>query len=570
MENSQIADVLDEIADLLELQDGNPFRVRSYRNAARTIRDHGERVEDMLRQQKDLTELPNVGDSTAEKVHQILETGTCEKLKALHEKLPEGLPLLLDVPGLGPKKAMRLYEELDVASIDGLKEACEAGRVRGLEGFGAKTEQNLLDGIEMLEKTAGRCLYRTAADQVRALQRHLEKVDVVQRWQVAGSFRRRKETIGDLDVLIEAGEREAAAEAILQYPSIESVGSRGREKVTVYLDSGLQVDFRFVEDESFGAALMYFTGSKAHNVAVRKRAVARDWKLNEYGLMEGDDIRAGRSEEEIYGELEMDWVPPELREDTGEVEAAAEGSLPELIELEEIRGDLQSHTTASDGAHSIEQMARAAEKMGYEYLALTDHSQAVSVANGLDEDRLKKHMEAIREVDANMDDFWLMAGIEVDILKDGQLDLTAGILEELDWVVGSIHYQLNLDEQAMTERIIRAVRSGLLHTLGHPTVRLIGQRDPITFDFGRIFEECAQNDVCMEINAQPDRLDLPDIYCRQAREAGVTLTMGTDAHQMEHLEFMSYGVNVARRGWLEGRDVLNTKNADELRAWLES
>ncbi len=569
MENLEIADVFDEIADLVELQDGNPFRIRSYRNAARTIRDHGGRLEDMVREGQDLTDLPNIGGGSADKIHEILEKGTCQKLEDLHEEMPEGLTRLLDVPQLGPRKAMQLYEELGIQSIEELKKACEAEKVQELEGFGAKTQQNLLDGIDMLEKTSGRYLFRTAADQVAVLGQHLDSVDGLKRWEVAGSYRRRKETIGDLDILVEADDREKVTDAILQYDAIDSIASRGEEKVTVYLDSGLQIDFRFFEEESFGAAMMYFTGSKEHNVAVRQRAVEREWKLNEYGLMEDENRLAGATEESIYEELNMMWVPPELREDRGEVDAAVDHDLPELIEYADINGDLQSHTTASDGANSIEEMAQAAIDAGYEFFALTDHSQAVSVANGLDEDRAKKHAAAIREVNESLDDFWLMAGIEVDILKDGSLDLADDVLADLDWVMGSIHYNLNLNEEAMTERLLSAVRSGLVHSLAHPTDRIIGQREPIVYDFTQVFEACVENDVCVEINAQPDRLDLPDIYCKQARDMGVKFTMGTDAHQTNHLDFMQFGINVARRGWLRRSDVLNTYTRDELHSWLQ-
>ena len=568
MENSQIGDIFDEIADLIELQDGNPFRIRSYRNAARTVRDQGKRIEDMVRDGADLTELPNIGDSTAKKIHEILETGTCEKLKELHEEVPEGLTKLMNVPQLGPRKTIKLYKELGIESIEDLRKVCEEGKVRELEGFGEKSEQNLLEGIETLDKTSGRYLYRTAAEQVDRLARHLDKIGELKRWEVAGSFRRCKETIGDLDILVEADDRSAATEAILEYEAIDSVESRGEEKVTVYLDTGLQIDFRFFEDSSFGAAMMYFTGSKAHNIAVRKRAVQKDWKLNEYGLMSGEKRLAGKTEEAIYKRLAMSWVPPELREDRGEVEAAEEDRLPELVNRDEIRGDLQSHTNETDGSNTIAEMAGAAVEAGYEYFAITDHSQAVSVANGMDEDRLRAHAEAIREVDEGLDDLWLMAGVEVDILKDGGLDLAEDVLEEVDWVMGSIHYQFNLSEEKMTERLLRGIRSGLIDSLAHPTVRIIGRREPIAYDMEKVFEACAENGVCIEINGQPDRLDLPDIYCKQALEAGVTFTLGTDAHQRNNLDFMQYAVNVARRGWLEKDNVLNTRTVGELREWL--
>lgn len=565
MENTQVAAVFNQIADLLELQQANQFRIRSYRNAARTISGLSQRLEDIARQGGDLTELANIGESTAAKVHEILETGTCQRLQELREELPGELPELMRVPGVGPRSAMQMYRELGVESIEDLRKACEEHRVRELEGMGAKTEQNILDGLEMLQKISGRMLYREAAEHVGSLGRHLDSCDAVKRWQVAGSFRRRAETIGDLDFLLEATDRETATEQVLAHHAIGEVMSRGRERTSVRLDSGVQVDFRFFEAESFGAALLYFTGSKAHNIAVRKLAVERDWKLNEYGLSTDEERRlAGKTEQAIYGRLGLAWIPPELREDRGEVQAAAEGTLPALIEPDDIRGDLQSHTDETDGAETLEQMARAAGERGYEYLAVTDHSKAVSVAGGMDEDRLRRHADAIRELDASLGDIRLLTGVEVDILKDGRLDLDESLLAELDWVVASIHYNMNLSEKQMTERLLAAVRSGVVHCLGHPTDRIIGEREPISFDADRVFEACAEHGVWIEINAQPDRLDLPDNYCRGALEAGVQFTISTDAHKSSDLDFMRYGVNVARRGWLQKDDVLNTRGVDQL------
>jgi len=569
MENTQIADVLDEIATLLELQQDNQFRVRSYRNAARTVRDLSQRLDDLAKAGKDLSELPNIGRGTAEKIGEVLRTGTCKRLEELRRHVPGGLTTLMKVPGLGPRKAMQLYKELGVQTVDGLKEACEDHRVRDLPGMGDKTEQKILDGIRTLESMSGRFLYGIAADYVGTVGRHLDGIPYVKRWEVAGSFRRRKETIGDLDVLVEADDRAEATDRILELESIADVLSRGEERVSVRLDSGLQIDFRFFEPETFGAALMYFTGSKAHNIAVRKRAVQRGWKLNEYGLFKGERLLAGKTEDSVYRRLKMAWMPPELREDRGEIEAAEQGRLPALIEPGDIRGDLQCHTTASDGANTSDQMARAARRLGYSYLAVTEHSQAVRVANGLDEDRLRKHADAIRELDESLADLWLLAGVEVDILKNGKLDIDEDVLAGLDWVLASVHFNRNMDEKEMTRRLVTAVSSGLVHCLGHPLGRIIGRRDPIRFDVDRVFEACREHGVVVEINAQPDRLDLPDTYCRRALEAGLTFSIATDAHGQSDLDFMPFGVYVARRGWLEKEHVLNTCTVEQLRRKIQ-
>ncbi len=568
MENSQVAGVFDRIADLLELQEGNQFRIRSYRDAARTVRDLSRRLEDMAADGEDLTELPHVGQSTAEKIHEILRTGTCERLESLRGEVPEGLTQIMRIPGVGPRKAMQLHRALQITTVEELKEACEDGKVRELEGMGEKSEQNVLDGIEKLERISGRMLYRDAADHVESLARHLGKCDALSRYDVVGSFRRRKETVGDLDILVQAAERDEATEQILNYGAIQDVMGRGTQKVTVRLDSGLQVDFRFFEPEAFGAALLYFTGSKAHNIAVRQRAVDRGGKLNEYGLFKDDNLLAGKSEESVYHRLNMQWVPPELREDRGEVEASENEELPELIELGDIRGDLQAHTDATDGSDTLEEMAEAARQRGYQYLAVTDHSQRVTMARGLDEDALRRRADRIRELDSELDEFWLMAGIEVDILKDGRLDLEEDVLAGLDWVLASVHYDRNMERDAMTERLVAALSSGVVHCLGHPLGRIIGEREPIQFDLERVLEACKEHGVWVEINAQPDRLDLPDTHVKAALEAGVGFTVSTDAHKRSDLEFMKYGVYTARRGWLSRGDVLNTRTARQLRKAL--
>jgi DNA polymerase (family 10) len=568
MENAQVADVFDEIADLIELKGGNEFRVRAYRSAAGTIRRLPQRLEDLIERGRDLSEIPDIGRGSADRIHEILETGTCERLEDLREEVPPGLTDLLRVPQLGPKTAMRLHRELGVEGLDDLREAVDQQRVQRLDGMGEKTEETLRSGLARLEAGEGRILLKEAEGHVASLGRHLDGIDAVLQWEAAGSFRRRKETVGDLDVLVRASDREAAAEAIVGFGDVDEVLGRGEEGITLRLVSGLHVDVRFFEEEAFGAALLYFTGSKEHNIALRRIAVDRDWKLNEYGLFKGEQRLAGRGEDAVYHRLNLAWVPPELREDRGEVEAAAEDALPRLIELDDVRGDLHCHTDATDGRATIAEMAAAAAERGRAFQAITDHSKRVTMANGLDDDAALAHAERIREEDARHDDLWLLAGIEVDILKDGALDLKEATLAQLDWVVASLHYDLSQDQAAVTERLLSAVRSGVVHAIGHPTTRLLGKREPVPFDADRLFEACAQHGVVLEINAQPDRLDLPDVHCKRAKEAGVRFSIGTDAHKPAELDVLRYGVDVARRGWLTRDDVLNTRSAAELREAL--
>ena len=568
MDNARIAAVFDRIADILEILGENAFRIRSYRNASRTVGDMAEPLADMVAEGEDLTRLPGIGEGLAGRIHEILESGTCEMLEDLRQRLPPKLTDLLHVKGLGPKKVKVLYERLGIETLADLKAAAEAGRIRDLEGMGAKTEQNILKGLATLESEAGRISIKEAADAVRALARHLEAVGAIRRWDIAGSCRRRRETIGDLDVLVEASDRERAADGILAYPPIEDVVARGEQKVSVALAGGLQVDFRFIEAEAFGAAMMYFTGSKAHNITLRKRAQKQRLKLNEYGLFRGKRQVAGKTEEEVFKALDLPWIPPELREDRGEIDAASEGNLPKLIEQKEIRGDLHAHTTATDGANTPQELAEAARARGYQYLAITDHSKAVTVAGGLDAEAVRREADRIRRLDADLKGFWLLAGIEVDILKDGRLDLPEKVLADLDWVVASVHSAFSLPEDKMTERLLAAVGSGAVHALGHPFGRIIGRRDPLRYDVDRVFEACRDAGVCLEINSYPDRLDLPDVYCKRAKEIGVTMVVSTDSHKIADLDLMEYGVAVARRGWLEKADVLNTLSASSLRKRL--
>jgi DNA polymerase (family 10) len=568
MQNNRIADLLEEIADLLDLRDDNPFRIRSYRNAAQTVRGLSDSVETMVDEDRDLTELPNIGEGIDRRIHDIIRRGTCDQLEELREELPKSLVRVMNIPGVGPRTAMQLHRDLEVDSVEDLKKACSEHKVRQLDGMGEKTEQNILEGIRTLQSTQGRILLKAAVEHLDSLGNFLNKLDSINRWEAAGSFRRKRDTVGDLDILIRATDRKRAADDIETYEQIDSVDSRGDERLTVHLDSGLQIDFRFFEESDFGAALLYFTGAKAHNIELRKIAQDHDWKLNEYGLFKDENRLAGKTEEAVYHRLGLVWIPPELRENRGEIDAAKEGTLPELLSLDDIRGDLQCHTEASDGQNTIRDMAEAARDRGYDYLAITDHSKRVTMANGLDDDAALEHADRIRGVNDTLDDFWLLAGIEVDILKNGNLDLKHSTLEKLDWVVASIHYDRNQDRNKLTDRILAAVKSGVVHCIGHPLGRLIGQRDPLDIDLPRVFEACIEYGVRLEINAQPDRLDLPDNACREARDAGLGFTIGTDAHSCSGLDAMTFGVNVARRGWIGPDRVLNTRSAEQLRSEL--
>jgi DNA polymerase (family 10) len=564
MENTQIANIFDEIADLLELRDDNPSRIRAYRRAARTIRKMSSPLEEQVHAGRDLSKIPTIGAATATKIHEVLKTGNCKRLNELRETIPAGLIDMMGIPGVGPRSVMQLHQELGVQSLEELVTACQAHRVRELAGFGPKSEQNVINGITAVDKTKRRILYLEAASRLDSLKKHLDGLTELNRWYVAGSFRRGKETIGDLDILVHANNRKIASDAILRYEGVTDVISRGNERVSVRLGDGFQVDFRFFNPSAFGAAWLYFTGSKAHNIQLRRIAQDKGWKLNEYGLFKADHRLASKTEAALYKRLGMDWIPPELRENLGEIKQAMSGQLPRLVTLKDIRGDIQCHTTASDGKNSIKEMADAARKQGLTYLAITDHPKPMIMANGLDHESAQKHADAIRTVNSQMKGFWLMAGIEVDVLKNNRLDLMENTLRSMDWVVASIHSTPRMSKTDMTNRILAAVKSGLVHCLGHPLGRIIGQRDPIAVDMDSIIEACLEYNVALGINCQPNRLDIPVHYCRDACDAGVRFALGTDAHSATELKLMPLGVTVARRRWLRKENILNTLTIAEL------
>jgi len=566
--NSEIADKLTQLADLLDIEGADRFRVRAYRNAARTISTLPRSLEDMVYEGEDLTELPGVGESIAKKIREIVETGRLSKLEEEEKRTPSGLRELLRVEGLGPKRVQALYEHLQITGLADLAEAARLGRVRTLPGFGAKTEEKILRELERARVREQRTLLSVAEQFVTPLLEYLRKTEGVDRVEAAGSYRRGLETVGDLDILVTGDAPAAVMDRLASYSAVEEVVSRGETRSTVRLRSGLQVDVRAVARESYGAALVYFTGSKAHNIVLRQMAIQRGLKLSEYGAFRNDERVAGETEEEVYAALDLPWIPPELREDRGEVQAAQEGRLPRLVTREDLRGDLQSHTQDSDGRETLGTMATAAAERGLEYLAITDHSRHLAMVKGLDEEGLARQMDEIDALNEDLEGFRLLKGIEVDILEDGSLDLSDDILSRLDVVVAAVHSQFGLSRDKQTERIIRAMDNPNVHILAHPTGRLLGQREGYLVDMERLLRAAKERGCFVELNAQPQRLDLDDSACRLAKELGVKVVISTDAHTVAELDYLRFGVGQARRGWLEPDDVLNTRPWAELRAAL--
>jgi DNA polymerase (family X) len=575
MENREVARVLRETAQLLEIDGAIIGRYRSYEKAAELIASLAESIEAIARDPEKLEELPGIGERMAEHIREILSTGDYGLRKKLLQKYPLTMLELLTLQSLGPKKALILWREFKCCTVDQLEQLAREGKLRDLAGFGEKTEQNILKAVEIFKKTAGRFLITTAEHETAKLIAYIQRYGkAIGSITPAGSLRRWKETIGDLDLLLtykpetKPEELEAIKEHIVGYGELEQVLARGENKVSFRVAKGMQVDVRLLNPESYGAALIYFTGSKEHNVSLRGRVLKMGYTLNEYALATPKDERriAGATEEEVYAKLKLDFIPPELRENCGEIEAAAEHRLPQLIEQSDLRGDLQMHTTASDGRHSIEEMARAARKMGYEYVAITDHSKAVTVAQGMDETRTLEHMREIRA--AKVNGIRILAGIEVDILKDGRLDLADEVLAQLDVVVASIHSFMSMDRAEITERMLAAIENPHVQIIGHPTGRILLRRDAMAYDMERILDAAARWGVVMECNAAPDRLDLKDAYLRMAKDRGVRVVISTDAHSIKNLELMRYGVQMARRGWIEKKDVLNVLPLAEMRAAL--
>lgn len=569
MTNAEIAAVFEQIADLLEFQGANPFRVRAYRTAARTVAELTEPVAEIVQSgDRSLTDLPGIGEDLAEKISTLVRTGTLPLLEELKSQVPETVLTLLRVPGLGPKRAATLYKKLQIATLEDLRQACLEHRVRELEGFGAKTEENILKGIEAAIEAGQRMLWSEADQIVQSLREHLHDVPGLQRLEPAGSYRRGKETVGDLDFLAVAKDPNPVMDRLAEFRSIRRVIARGDTKMSVVLQSGLQVDLRVVPEDSFGAALQYFTGSKEHNVILRGMAKDRGLKINEYGVFRGEERIAGRDEEEVYATLDLPCFPPELREGRKEFEWAAAGQLPQLITLQDIRGDLHMHSTWSDGLATIEEMAEAARARHYQYIAITDHSKRVTVANGLNAERLLSQWEAIDHLAGKWRNFHILKGIELDILEDASLDLPDEVLAQADWVMASIHFGQNQPREQITARIITALRHPAVCAISHPTGRLLLERPAYQVDIDAVLRAARDYGKAVELNAHPRRLDLDDVACAAAKNYGVPVVISTDAHSINGLDAMRFGILQARRGGLTKADVLNTRPWRELKKFL--
>jgi len=567
--NSDVETIFNRVADLLEIEGANQFRVRAYRNAARTVGGFSRNVADMVEQAEDLTELSGIGEDLAGKIEEIVRTGALEQLEKIERRTPPGLAELLKVSGLGPKRVQTLREELEITSLDELERAAEEGQIRQIRGFGEKIEAGILEDLERVREDEGRTLLMVAEQVAEPLVDYLRETEGASQVVVAGSYRRRKETVGDLDILVTRDDGAGAIERFVQYEDVAEVVSKGETRSTVMLRSGLQVDLRVVTSESHGAALLYFTGSKPHNIHLRRMAMDRGLKINEYGVFEGQDRIAGGREEEIYALFDLPLIPPELREDRGEIEVARNDALPELVTLDDIRGDLQMHTKSSDGHATLEEMARMAQSLGYEYIAITDHSAYVAVTQGLDVEALAQQIDDIDRLNEELEGIVLLKSIEVDILEDGSLDLPDDSLKRLDLTICSVHSKFDLSRADQTERIIRAMDNPYFTILAHPTGRRIDERAPYDVDIERVMEAALERGCFLEVNAYPDRLDLNDVHAKMAKDMGLKLAISTDAHRVDELNYMRYGVGQARRGWLEARDVLNTHPLSDLRSLFE-
>lgn len=586
MTNHEIAAVFEQIADLLEYQSANPFRVRAYRNGAKKIGELTEPLAAIVADgSRKLTDLEGIGNDLAEKIETLLATGTLPMLEELQAQIPAGVLTLALVPGVGPKKAAALHRELGISSLEELRAACDQQRVRGLKGFGAKTEETILKGLAIAAEAGVRMRWADAQVVVDALLDHMRGAPEIRQLEIAGSFRRGRETIGDLDLLVDATDVTAVMDRFGQFLQVQETIARGDTKMAVRLVSGLQVDLRVVPEESFGAALQYFTGSKDHNVVVRGRAKQRGLKINEWGVFNVDASEAangdaaasgvadekylaGRTEEEVYAAIGLPWFPPELREAREEFNWAAAGELPTLLTIDDLRGDLHMHTTASDGQDSIEEMVAAARARGLSYIAITDHSKRVSMAHGLDGDRLRRQWREVDQVNRQTEDIEVLKGIECDILEKGGMDLPDDVLAEADWVIASVHYGQNQSRQQITERILGALENPHVDMLAHPTGRLINRRDPYDVDLDQVMAAAVKYGKLLELNANPARLDLNDVYLAMAKRRGIPIVINTDAHSTAGMDVMRFGVLQARRGGLTAADVANTRSFAEFRKLL--
>jgi DNA polymerase (family 10) len=565
LKNLELSRIFEQIAKILKIKGENPFKIRAYEKITLVLENLPIDIETIY-QQGGVSNIPGVGTGIAKKIEEFLTTGKLEYYEKLKETIPTGVIELLDIPEVGPKTAKLLYEQLEIDNIDKLEKAVREHQIKDLPGMGEKSETNILRGIELYKRRKERFLLGRALPLAEEMVESLSQLKETNKISFAGSLRRKKETIGDIDILVTSQNPEKIMRTFISLPQVREILAEGPTKSSIITNDYLHIDVRVVEPISFGAALQYFTGSKAHNIKLRELALKRNLKINEYGVFEvesGNRI-AGEKEEEVYQALNLPFIPPELREDRGEIEAAQENKLPQLIEYSQIKGDLHLHTKWSDGAHTIRQMAEAAQKIGYKYIAITDHSQSLKFAGGLIEERLREQVEEIQKLNQELKDFTILSGVEVDIKSDGSLDFSDEILSKLDVVIAAIHSGFKQESKIITERIIKAMQNRFVNIIAHPTGRLIGYRESYQVDINEMMEVAAKTGTILEINSYPERLDLNDIYCRMAKEKGVQLAIETDAHSIEGLTFMDLGVAVARRGWLEEKEVINTLPLDKL------
>jgi DNA polymerase (family 10) len=565
MKNKLVADIFYQIADLLDVNGEIFFKTRAYRKAAQTIETLDEDIE-IVSKEKRLQSIPGIGESLAKKIREIVETDGLEYFEKLKKEMPEGVIDLLEILGLGPKKVSALYRNLSISNISDLKEACNKGKLRNLEGFGEITERNILRGITLREKTSGRVLLNVAYEYGNNYLEYLRKCKKIEKISIAGSLRRMKETIGDLDILASSDAPDEVMDHFVKYRDVQRVLLKGSTKTSVLLNDDLQVDLRVVEEKNFGAALQYFTGSKEHNVKMRSIAIKKNLKLNEYGLFDkktGEYI-VGRTEKEIYNKLDLAYVEPELRENRGEIETALKGELPDIVKYSDIKGDLHVHSRWSDGADSIEDIATKAQILGYEYVGIADHSQSLKIARGLTGKRIDKKIKEIDSLNKKLSDFRILCGTECDIKSDGSLDYDNRILKKFDFVGIGIHTSFKMNKKEATERIIKGMENKHVDFLAHPTCRIIGRREPFELDMRKIFDAAVETDTYLEINSFPDRLDLNDANAKFAKERRVKFVIGTDSHNVKNLPFVRFGIATARRGWLNKNDILNTNSLKNL------
>lgn len=570
MISNKIAKIFEDLADMLEIKGENPFRIRAYRKVARNIRTLTNELEKFADEGR-LDQIPGIGEGMKEKIYEILDTGRLQFYEELKSEIPPSLVKLLSVPGIGPKLAKKFYDELNIRDIEQLEKMAKEHHLAGLPGIKEKTEQNILKGIEMLKKGLERMNLGIALPIANEIVNQLSKLPEVKRISTAGSIRRRKETIGDIDILTTSSNSKKVMNTFINLPQVERVLVSGETKSSIVTFDGIHVDLRVVKPESYGAALAYFTGSKAHNIRIREIAMKNGLKINEYGVFDEKNNKkiAGENEEEIYQILDLPFIVPELREDRGEIEVAKNNNLPDLVELSEINGDLHVHTVWSDGGNSIEEMIKDAQKRGYKYLAICDHSQSLKIAGGLSEEKLVEQIEKIKELNEKYKNFTILAGSEVDIKADGSLDYPDELLKKLDIVVAAIHTRFRRSRYEMTKRIIKAIQNPHVNILAHPTGRLLGVRDAYEVDLDEILKVAKINKIALEINAFPERLDLNDINCRKAKEYGVMISINTDSHITNQLNYMALGVSVARRGWLEPENIINTKPIEQIIKFLK-